>query len=335
MTDRHPLGGATFLVDQSETTKTGFWWENARPLGSVRAELLDAIGWLSSTKVQLYTRDERGTIAPVPPGAKPSDVLFILGKEGTKRYRQWEEWLVYLELQLSRRALSAAHVEDLRNAIEAAESEISRLNEETDARRARLASDRDSKIGEMEKARDQALNASRDAFSKLEEELRVAVRGVPPSHEEIQVPAGAFGATGSGSVTVQVPRPHDRAPEDILRGMAAARESAREFRETKDAFETQLSLLHRLHDARLADLDREATSRLASLEGRRSALREDLETAQRNDKRRYYPAAFARGRAFLDREALEAAAVASEEMRKTPRRSTAIAEQMERRLASE
>ncbi len=332
MPERLPFGGPPFMVDQSETTKTGFWWENARPLGSVRAELLDAIGWLGTTKVQLFTRDERGAIAPVPAGAKPSDVLFILGKEGTKRYRQWEEWLVYLELQLSRRALSAAHVEDLRIAIESAESEICRLREGADARYARLSADRDSELSRMERSRDNALAAGREAFSRLEAQIRMAA-GMAREQEAVQIPSGVFGETGPTSVTVQVSR--GAVPDGVRRGMDDARDLSRELRETGGAFEAQLSLLHRIHDERKTELDRELAARLASLEGRRSSLREDLETAVRNDKRRYYPAAFARGRAFLDREALEAAAVASEEMRKTPRHASAIAEQMERRLASE
>lgn len=80
---------------------------------------------------------------------------------------------------------------------------------------------------------------------------------------------------------------------------------------------------------------RDIAARFENLGFERASIEQQLRSLELRASRRVYAGLFGQINAFLDVQALSAASIAIEEFRKTPRRETAVVEEMEARLATD
>jgi hypothetical protein len=314
------------VVDTSESLKTGHWYEATRPLGSVRAELLEAVGWLSSDpERQVPTMGADGKVHLVRAGTKPPNVLFILPKEGSARWRQWGGVLKYLEVALvGRSGLSKQHLEDARDYLNETEDYLTKLSQQRDAAVAALEHDRDAELPKLRQEREAALVGIAARFAELNAKAR-ALADANRQRADLTIPPGVFGDPDGPGRTERVPIP-TAAPVELVLAVEAARECAREYASCSSGFDTRVVEAERSWSTRISDTAADFASRLKAAAQRRDSAQDRVRGAEKQDRRRVFPGAHGQVRAFLDRELLDAARVASDEMRKSPGHARSLAE---------
>ena len=122
------------LLDSGERERLSFWRNHAV---AIQSELLEITGWLSQAGDRRVLTDATGHVQAVPASSGPANVLFLVPREGTRTYQNWEWCLGYLRLEQSRRRLVRQQVEEAETAVKAAEAELERIRhrqEELDAR---------------------------------------------------------------------------------------------------------------------------------------------------------------------------------------------------------
>lgn len=326
MPDSHSLATRPFtVVDTSESIKTGHWYEATRPLGSIRADLLEAVGWISSDPGrQVPTQGPDGKVRIVSAASRPPNVLFILPKEGTVRYRQWGLVLNYLETALvGRRDLSAQHVQDAKDDLDETKAQLVDLEQARGAALANIAAERDADRRRIAEERSLRL----EVIARAMEHVDTVARQVAEASRrtlQITVPPGALGDPAAPPLNVREELP-TTAPAALVRALEIARELARRKSDLLREIDRRFADADRTWAARLADSDAEFASRLRSAAQRRDSAANRLAGAEKQDARRVHPGIHGNIRAFLDRELLEAARVASDEMRKAPVRASAVA----------
>ncbi|MHB8430192.1 MAG: hypothetical protein ACYDDZ_06630 [Acidimicrobiales bacterium] len=123
------------LIDTGERERLSFWRRHAV---AIQSDLLEITGWLNhATERDLLTRTEAGDVS-VPPGSRPSNVLFLVPREGTRAYQNWEWCLGYLRTEQNRRRLVQQHVNEAQKRLEAADVKTDNLRLEFLAVRTRL-----------------------------------------------------------------------------------------------------------------------------------------------------------------------------------------------------
>ena len=122
------------LIDSGERDRLSFWRQHAVAIPS---ELLEITGWLTlATEREALTQKEGG-VHRVSAGSRPSNVLFLVPREGTRAYQNWEWCLNYLRMEQGRRRLVQQQVGEAEAAVKAAEAELELIRhrqEELDAR---------------------------------------------------------------------------------------------------------------------------------------------------------------------------------------------------------
>jgi hypothetical protein len=325
------------VVDTSESLKTGHWYEATRPLGTVRSELLEAVGWLSSDpERQVPTRGPDGAVHLVRAASKPPNVLFILPKEGTARWRQWGGVLNYLETALvGRKALSKQHLEDAQDYLTETEDYLTQLASERDSALAALEKERDTELPRLREEREATLSSVAAKFAELRERAH-ALADASRQYADMAIPPGVFGDPNGPGRSERVPIP-TAASADLVLAVEAARECAREYASASGEFGSRIGEVERRWSTRASDTAADFGSRLKAARQRRDSAQDRVNGAMKQDRHRVFPGAHGQVRAFLDRELLDAARVASDEMRKSPGHARALAEAhaLDRRLSED
>ena len=338
MPDSHRLEARPLaVVDTSESLKTGHWYEATRPLGTVRSELLEAVGWLSADpERQVPTRGSDGTVHLVRAASKPPNVLFILPKEGTARWRQWGGVLNYLETALvGRKALSKQHLEDAQDYLAEAEDYLTKLASERDSAVSALERERDAELPRLRAEREETLGAIAARLAELRDGART-LADAGRQYADMAIPPGVFGNPDGPGRRERVLIPTAASVELIL-AVEAARECAREYASVLSEFGARIGEAERRWSTRISDTAADFGSRLKAARQRRDSAQDRVNGALKQDRHRVFPGAHGQVRAFLDRELLDAARVASDEMRKSPGHARALADAhaLDRRLSED
>lgn len=308
MTDYRDLerGRGEATVYGPEMHRFEFWKPHATP---IPVSLLNLTGWLGQNPSRLLAVERPG--GPVPVRAsdiRPGEsVLFRLDKPGTRERADWEAYFGWV------------------TALQAHEWTVEQLKAEALAKIVAI----DSKIEALAKEREAAaLEAAEDKRQYDEElgllkgSLRDRAAGANPG-QPVPVPAGAFGDRGGGFVFVEGA---PRAPGTTL----GQRVDGEGLQWVENARRAGLSLVSKW-EAKEREFDR----RYQRLRAERKPYELEIARLEQEAARRVYAGLFARINAFLHVQALSAATIAIEEYRTNPRHESALADEMERRLAVE
>lgn len=308
MTDYRDLerGRGEPTVYGPEMHRFEFWKPHATP---IPASLLNLTGWLGQNPSRLLPVERPGGPVPVRAGdIRPGEsVLFRLDKPGTRERADWEAYFGWV------------------TALQAHEWTVEQLKAEARAKIVAI----DSKIQALAKEQEAAaLEAAEDKRQYDEElgllkgSLRARAAGGSPG-QSVPVPAGALGDRGGGFVSVE------GAP--LVPGTTLGqRVDSEGLQWVENARREGLSLVSKW-EAKARDFDR----RWERLRAERKPYELEIARLEQEAARRVYAGLFARINAFLHVQALSAATIAIEEYRTNPRHESALAEEMERRLAVE
>ena len=295
-------------VNRAEMHRFEFWKPHATP---IPASLLNLTGWLGQNPSRLLAVERPGGAIAVPASdIRPEEsVLFRLDKPGTRERADWEAYFAWVTI------------------LQAHEWTVDQLKAEAKAKMALI----DEKISALEKQREEAERAAAEdqreydaELDRLRLALRARARQRIASSPRVTIPAGALGDPGGTPVTVEVQVGTPAGPEIPLTADAEGQ------RWVENAKQTGLSLVAKW-DAVWRDFDR----RLQRLQAERKPYELEVARLELESTRRVYAGLFARINAFLHVQALSAATIAIEEYRTNPRHESALAEEMERRLAVE
>ncbi len=295
------------VIDTPERQRFSFWWPHATP---IQASLLQVTGWLSEDPDR--TVPVEGKTEPVPVSdVRPSEsVLFRLEKPGTRERADWEWYFLTV-----RRV--QAHGRLVRQKV----AETKARQAQLDQRIATLRTENDRRAEEAEKEHAEFVQkvkrlevAAREAAAGRSETPRRMVRTVV-------VPSGALGSPDTPPAVFEyedesepVPDPKPR-PNEPYRQLLVARDEGRAIAD------------------KWAQVQQDLARRLENLTQERAPIEQRLRWLEERSHHRVFPGLFATVNAFLDIQALSAASVAIEEFRKTPRRESALADELEARLA--
>lgn len=297
-------------LEHPDSRRYAFWRTRAMP---IRASLLRITGWLEEepdreVPVVEHDHGDGRTRARWTREPSPTDsVLFRLDRPGTRERADWEAYFVWV------RTLQD-HGRLVQQKSAAAQAKI----DEIDGRLAALRSEWDAAAEQAEK--DHA--EFQRTVSELKEALKPPTAGLSATHA-VAVPAGALGLPGDSPVLVDVEGPLQAAApprtptEEQLRRIEATRKGGLAL---VSAWESKRKALER---------------RFERLHAERKPFELELKRLELESTRRVYAGLFSRINAFLDVQALSTASVAIEEFRKTPRRESAVIEEMEARLATD
>ena len=122
------------VIDNGERDRLSFWRQHAV---AIPAELLEITGWLALAAEREALTQKEGGVHRVTAGSRPSNVLFLVPREGTRAYQNWEWCLNYLRMEQGRRRLVQQQVGEAEAALKSADAELEDLrtrHQELDSR---------------------------------------------------------------------------------------------------------------------------------------------------------------------------------------------------------
>ena len=122
------------VIDNGERDRLSFWRQHAVAIPS---ELLEITGWLALAAEREALTQKEGGVHRVTAGSRPSNVLFLVPREGTRAYQNWEWCLNYLRMEQGRRRLVQQQVGEAEAALKSADAELEDLrtrHQELDSR---------------------------------------------------------------------------------------------------------------------------------------------------------------------------------------------------------
>ncbi|HEV2317531.1 MAG TPA: hypothetical protein VGV89_08175 [Thermoplasmata archaeon] len=309
--DYSTLTGPSLLpmVDTPERQRFSFWWPHATPIQASLLQLTDWLGENPDRPVPVVGQAEPVRALNVRPN---ESVLFRLEKPGTRERADWEWYFLTVRRVQAHGRLVRQKLGEARARRTQVDSRVAELQRETDTRTREAEKERDEfvrRVGQLEAA-------ARAERAESQKKGKLPVRTV-------EVPAGVLGTPGAAPLvfeceddTEAVPGPptsHGPAYRELL----AARDEGRAL------------------GGRWAGIWQNLARRRENLERERAPVEQRLRWLEERATRRVFPGLFATINAFLDVQALSAASVAIEEFRKSPRRESALADELEARLAAD
>jgi hypothetical protein len=122
------------VVDNGERERLSFW---RRHTAVIQSDLLEITGWLSHAGDREVTTETDGGLRFVPAVSRPSNVVFMVPREGTKGRQNWEWCLNYLRREQNRRRVVQQQIDGTDALLKRADAELKLLEtryEEVDSR---------------------------------------------------------------------------------------------------------------------------------------------------------------------------------------------------------
>jgi hypothetical protein len=309
--DYSMLTGPTVLPvpDPSERQRFSFWRPHATP---IQASLLEVTGWLGADPDRSLAVSGRPDPVPAAKVGSSESVLFRLERPGTRERADWEWYFLTVRRIQAHGRLVCQKIAETKERRERVDQRLVELRAEIDQNAEAAAKEHAEFVQKVHRLEAAARGAETSAAHPERRSVRSA-----------SIPSGVLGLRGGGVTVVEF-----EDDSDNVRG-AETRSNA-PYRQLVAARDEGRALAAKWAQVR-EDLDR----RKENLERERAPIEQRLRWLEERASRRVFPGLFATINAFLDIQALSAASVAIEEFRRTPRRESALADELEARLAAD